>query len=132
MNKIKSLILAALAFPMIATSANYTWLTFQMSDGSDISVAAEGLSINYTDGNLLLKSSTIDLSLATDQVRSMRFTAFEAGTDRIIDILSSEADYFDLSGKNAGRFTSSEEARKVLPPGTYIVRSKEKTIKLIF
>ncbi len=132
MNKIKSLILAACAFPAMAYAVDYPWLTFSMTDGSEISVAAEGLTINYSEGNLLLKSATVDQSLATNQVASMRFTTFEAGVEGINDILSSEADYFDLSGKKAGRFSSSEQARKILPSGIYIVRTKDKTIKVIF
>ena len=133
MNVIKrTLIIAAIASPMMATAADYPWLTFKMADGTEMSVAAEGLAINYSEGHLLLKSATVDQLLATDQVLSMQFTTSASAVDGIKDILSVEADYFDLSGKKAGRFTNSDEARKALSSGTYIVRSKEKTIKLIF
>lgn len=133
MNRVKkTLILAALASPMMAAAADYPWLTFRMTDGTEMSVAADGLTINYSDGNLLLKSATVDHILATDQVQSMMFTTIAAKVDGIADILSAEAEYFDLSGKNVGRFNTSDEARKVLPSGTYIVRSKENTIKVIF
>lgn len=128
----KALILAALASPAMAAPADYPWLTFRMADGTELSVAAEGLAINYADGNLLLKSATVDQTLASEQVASMRFTTSSAAVDGITDIISAEAEYFDLSGKKAGHFASSDEARKALPSGTYIVRGKEKTIKLIF
>lgn len=128
----KTLILAALVSPMMAVAADYPWLTFNLADGTEMSVAAEGLAINYNEGNLILKSATVDQLLTTDQVRSMRFTTIPAAVEGITDVLSAEADYFDLSGKKAGRFATSDEARKALPSGTYIVRSKDKTIKVIF
>ena len=133
MKKLKTaFILTALVSPMLAAAADYPWLTFRMTDGSELSVAAEGLAINYADGNLLLKSTTVDQIIPSDQVKAMRFTTSTDAVDEMTDILSSEADYFDLSGIKVGRFSSSDEARNVLPSGTYIVRSNKKTIKVIF
>ena len=133
MKKLKTaFILTSLVSPMLAAAADYPWLTFRMTDGSELSVAAEGLAINYADGNLLLKSTTVDQTIPSDQVKSMRFTTSTDAVDEMTDILSSEADYFDLSGIKVGRFSSSDEARNVLPSGTYIVRSNKKTIKVIF
>ncbi|MDE5847908.1 MAG: hypothetical protein K2H71_11225 [Muribaculaceae bacterium] len=133
MKKLKrAFILTALVSPMLAAAADYPWLTFKMTDGSEISVASEGLAINYSDGNLLLKSTTVDQTIPSDQVKSMRFTTSIDAVDEMTDILSSEADYFDLSGIKTGRFSSSDEARNALPSGTYIVRSNKKTIKVIF
>ncbi|MDE7345569.1 MAG: hypothetical protein K2N48_02375 [Muribaculaceae bacterium] len=103
-----------------------------MTDGTEISVAAEGLAIDYIDGILLLKSPTVDQSLPIDRLATMRFTAFAAGVEGTSEILLSEADYYDLSGKKAGRFISSDEARKSLPSGAYIVKSENRTIKVIF
>ena len=133
MKKLKrAFILTALVSPMLAVAADYPWLTFKMTDGSEISVASEGLAINYSDGNLLLKSTTVDQTIPSDQVKSMRFTTSTDAVDEMIDILSSEADYFDLSGIKVGRFSSSDEAHNALPSGTYIVRSNKTTIKVIF
>lgn len=127
----KTLILAAVAWPL-AAAADYPWLTFSMADGTDMSVAADGLAINYSEGNLTLKSATVDQTLATELVKSMRFTTSDAAVEGITDLMNQEADYFDLSGKRAGKFVSSDEARKALPSGTYIVRSNDKSLKVIF
>lgn len=133
MNRIKkTLLTASFAIPMMAMGADYPWLTFKMADGNEMSVASEGLTINYIDGYLQLKSTTVDQSILCEEVKSMKFSATPVSVDGISDILSSEAEYFDLSGKNMGIFTTVDDARKDLPSGTYIVRSKDKTIKLIF
>ncbi len=117
---------------MMAMGADYPWLTFRMADGTEMSIASEGLAINYSDGYLQLKSSTVDQSISCQEVKSMKFTTSPAAVDGISDISSSEAEYFDISGKNMGVFATVDDARKALPSGTYIVRSKDKTIKLIF
>lgn len=133
MNTIKKTLLTAFfAIPMMAMGADYPWLTFKMTDGSEMSVAAEGLAINYNEGSLQLKSATVDQTIASDMVASMRFTTAAAAVEGITDLMNTEADYFDISGKLAGRFSTSDEARKALSSGTYIVRSNGKTIKVIF
>lgn len=128
----KVILLAALAWPMMAGAAEFQWLTFKMADGSEMSVAADGLAINYSEGSLLLKSATVDESIATANISSMRFTTEAAAVEGISDILSSQSEYFDLSGVRVGIFESLNEARKALPAGTYIMRSNNKTIKVIF
>lgn len=128
----KTILLAVIVCPMMAAAADFPWLTFRMVDDTEMSVAAEGLAINYNEGNLLLKSATVDQTIATELVKSMRFTTTSAAVEGITDLLTAEADYFDLSGIMVGRFASSDEARKALPSGTYIVRSKDRTIKIIF
>lgn len=128
----KTLIAAACVFPMMATAADFPWMTFKMNDGTEISVASEGLSILYAEGNLLLKSPTVDQNIATNQLVSMKFTTTPAAVDGIDATMTNQADYFDLSGKKAGRFATADEPRKALPSGTYIMKSKEKTIKIIF
>lgn len=131
MNKFKlTLIAAALCLPSLAFSADYPWLTFQLSDDTQLSVAAENLSINYEDGNLHLSSATVDKTIPVGQIKSMRFTAESAAVESIFDIQSAEGDYYNLAGVKVGRFTSVDEAKKALPSGIYIVKSEIKTFKV--
>lgn len=133
MNKIKkTLLTASFAIPMMGMSADYPWLTFKMADGSELSVASEGLAINYLDGYLQLKSATEDQSLSCEEINSMKFTTVPASVEGISNILSYEAEYFDLSGKKVGKFATVDEARNALPSGIYIAKSKDNSIKLIF
>lgn len=121
---------AALMLPSLASALDYPWLTFRMTDESEMSVAAENLSINYMDGNLILSSSTVDKTIATDQIKSMRFTATPAAVENIIDIQSAAGEYYNLSGIKVGKFASIEDACKALPSGIYIVKSESKTYKV--
>ncbi len=132
MNKIKALILAACSIPTLSYATDYQWLTFQLTDDTEMSVASEGLAMSYNAGMLHLKSATVDQSLETQLIKSMKFTTIPAGVEGVKDVVASEAEYFDASGKKMGIFQSLEEARKSLPSGTYIIRGKDKTIKVIF
>ncbi len=125
-----AIIIASLAFPASAIAADLPWLTFRMADGTELSVAADNLSINYKDGNLILSSSTVEKILSVDQINSMRFTASSAGVEDVTDIQPAAGEYYDLSGIKVGRFSSVDEAREALPSGVYVVRSGEVTFKV--
>lgn len=116
--------------PALTFALDYPWLTFRMTDNTEISVDAENLAITFKDGNLLLSSSTVDQTIPANQIKSMRFTATSAGVDDIADIQSTAGVYYNLSGIKVGKFNSVEEARKELSPGVYIVKGNLKTYKV--
>lgn len=133
MKGFRSLILAVgMVLPMASFAADYQWLTFRMADNSEVSVAADNLSINYRDANLYLKSATVDQTIAVAQIKTMRFTSSAAGINDVDANLPGETDYYTVSGVKVGRFTSIEDARKNLPSGIYVTKGEVKTFKVIF
>lgn len=128
----KAFLAAILVLPLMTSAAEFPWLTFLLADDTEVSVAAENLDINYSDGNLLLASGTVNQAIPVDQIKSMKFTSYSAGIRDVIENKSGEAEYFDLSGIKVGTFPSLEVARKSLPSGTYIGKSDIKTFKVIF
>lgn len=133
MNFVNKLIAGAMLMsPTLTTSAaEFPWLTFVMADETELSVAADNLSLNYADGNLLLTSQSANETLPTAQIKSMRFTSTPASVDAIGVEASFTADYYTPSGISVGRFGSIDEARDMLPAGIYIVKCEQKTFKLI-
>lgn len=121
------------SFSMTSQAANYHWLTFRMTDGTEMSVAADNLEATYTDGYLQLSSSTVNQTIKTSDIKSMRFTEEDAaGIDTIDTDGDTSADYYTVAGVNVGRFQSPDAARETLGSGTYIAKSKTKTFKVIF
>ncbi len=120
----------AFALPVIAVAADYPWLTFKMTDDSEISVLAADLAINSQNGYLILSSAFVDKTIPLDQIYSMRFTTTSAGVETIEDIQSAVGDYYNLSGIMIGSFSSSDAARNVLPPGIYIVKNNSGSHKI--
>lgn len=129
----KRLILAAcMTASGVSFAADYGWLTFRLADDTELSVASENLSIDYIDDALHLKSATVDETLPVAQIKTMRFTEAPAGiTDTAADV-SEKAVFYNVSGANAGIFPSVEAGRLNLPSGIYIVKSGDKTFKIIF
>lgn len=134
MNRLKLLIVGgALALPLTSFGSEYPWLSFQLTDGTELTVAADNLAITYTDNSLQLKSATVDRSIAVDLIRSMQFKSEASGIDNVgADHATVPAVYYTPAGVEAGRFASVEEARKTLPSGLYIVNDNVKSFKIIF
>ena len=133
MNRLKLLVMTAASMLSIATvAAEYPWLTFTLSDDTEVSVAADNLSINYAGGELQLMSTTVNQTLPVSQIKSMQFTTTMSGIE---DQVAGRCDNFELyttAGTMAGQFTSIEAARAVLPSGIYVVKNESGTFKVIF
>lgn len=134
MNRLKLFIVGATVMLSLTSFAvEYPWLSFVMMDNTEISVAADNLSINYSDKTLTLKSATVDQSIAVDRIKSMQFRSDLSGIDGInIDGAEEPATYYNTSGIEVGSFASVEEARESLPAGIYIVKNSVKSFKIIF
>lgn len=133
MNKLKLLIVGALALPLTCFAGEFPWLTFRMADDSELSVAADNLTITYNNRVLQLKSATVDREIPVDEVRAMQFTSSAAGLSDISgDLRTGAVEFYDMSGKTAGVYGSVDEARGSLPSGVYIVKADDKSFKIIF
>lgn len=133
MNILKKIIPAmGLLLPLSLSSAEYQWLTFKMTDSTEVSVAADNLSINYSGNALHLKSATVDESFYVAKIKTMRFTSLSAGKNEASAIRQESADYYNMEGVKVGRYASIEDARRELPSGVYVGKSETKTLKVIF
>lgn len=134
MNKVKLLVIgAALMLPQLSNAEDYQWLTFTMTDNTEMSVAADNLSITYNEGSLKLKSATVDQAIAVAHIKSMRFTdtmGIHSISGNGDDACKSE--FYNIDGVKAGEYSSVEEARESLPSGIYIVKNNNTTLKVIF
>lgn len=126
-------IAAAMSTSLLAGAVDNSWLNFRMIDNTVLSVASDNLLINYIDGTLHLTSPTVDQTIPVTEIRSMQLSSETSG----IGIPeqgneSSVLEYFNAAGLKAGAFSSQEEAKEALPSGIYIVKSGEKSRKVIF
>lgn len=119
-------------FPVSASASDYPWLTFSMNDGSAISLASDALDIDYTDGNLLITSPTVDQVIPVSQINSMHFSSTLSGISGVCEDGFNSADYYDLSGTCVGNFINPDEARNSLPSGIYVMKNGSSTSKVIF
>lgn len=126
---------ASLMLPVISHAEDYQWLTFTMTDNTEMSVAAENLTITYneTDRSLQLKSATVNNRLAVDNIKSMRFTeTMGVNAPEVDGISTGNVEFYNIDGVKSGVFSSIEEARTSLPSGIYVVKNNGKSFKVIF
>lgn len=127
------LLLALIAtFSTNVFADDYQYLTFLKSDGSSLSVTAEGLKITFVDGNLVATQGGQTTTIALTDLNKMYFTsestaineASIAGKQQPFTVVS-------VSGMTVGRFNSAEEMNQQLPRGIYIVKQDGKSTKVI-
>lgn len=134
MKQIKNLLtVCLLTVPAVLSAEVYSWLTFRMSDNTEISVPSENLEIDYSDRVLHVSTSTVTTDISIDKVKSMQFTSSSSAIDNVLnDGEDGAMEFFNVSGVKAGSFGSLEEARKTLPSGVYIIKNGVKSRKAIF
>lgn len=107
-------------------AADYNYLVFTLSDGSEQAIVATDLNITFTDGNLV--ATTGNETLATIPLVTLQKMQFsESGTTGISALPMDAHDdikaIYDLQGR-------AMPLDAQLPKGTYIVKTNSRTIKV--
>ena len=109
-----------------AMAGNYPYLTFELTDGAKVSVPVTSLTLSVNGTTLKAGSQTFTIS----NLSKMYFSSTDETTNGAPAIEELTAD--DLEGKeiydlNGHRLDSDAQ----LPRGVYIVKSKNKTCKIV-
>lgn len=123
-------IICALGISRMSAS-DYPWLTFRLADGTEMSVAADNLTMTYQDGKLLLSSGSVNEVFTVSDLESMRFSAELGAIAQVEGDDNSPIELFTVNGIKAGEFRTVNDARRELPSGIYLVKMKNRTIKII-
>ena len=109
-----------------AMAGNYPYLTFELTDGAKVSVSVSSLTLSFNGNTLKAGSQTFTVS----NLSKMYFSSTDETNGGATAIEGLTAD--DLEGKeiydlNGHRYASDAQ----LPRGVYIVKSKNKTCKIV-
>lgn len=118
----KLLLLTALALGMEAYAGDYSYLTFETTDGSKVSVEAAGLDITISGTTLTAGGKAFEL----DNLSKMYFST-ENVSAGIESISASDADEWTAVYDLNGREVSKERMSK----GVYLVKGKNKSYKMV-
>ncbi len=120
------LLLVALIGAFTAQAGTYAYLTFETTDGAKVSVPVEALSLTVSGNTLTAGSQAFVLA----NLAKMYFTETDESATTGIEAvdngqltMDNATEIYDLQGKKIQK----EQMRK----GAYIVKTKEKTYKLI-
>lgn len=114
------LLLAAILLPL-CLSAAYQSLLIKDSAGKEYIVNVNGLSITFSNGNLVATNNEGSISIAVDGLSTMEFVE---KTSTVIEevVIAGTMEIYTISGEPCGTYTSAEEASASLPGGIYIVK----------
>lgn len=130
------LLLVALIGAFTAQAGTYAYLTFETTDGAKVSVPVEALSLTVSGNTLTAGSQAFVLA----NLAKMYFTETdESATTGIESMVNGQwtmdnaTEIYDLQGKKVknGELSNGKLSNSQLPKGAYIVKTKEKTYKLI-
>ena len=123
----KTMILILLSvITLVTRAADYNYLVFTLTDGSEQAIVAANLNITFTDGNLV--ATTANETLATIPLASLQKMQFSETNTAGISALPIDGQddikaIYDLQGHMMPLDTQ-------LPKGTYIVKTSTRTIKV--
>jgi hypothetical protein len=117
------LLLTVLIGTLTAKADEYTYLTFETTDGAKVSVAVKDLTLTISETTLTVDSQSFALS----NLSKMYFSTSDettTGIEEITDAALDEAtDIYDLRGQKV--------TRDQMQKGVYILKTKTKTYKMI-
>ena len=123
-----ALTLLILVVTLTAQAEDFTYLTFETTDGAKASVAVEGLTLSISETTLTVGTQSFTLT----NLSKMYFSTTDESTTGIesisIETLDEATDIYDLSGK---KIVNSKSSNSKLPRGVYIVKTKSKTYKIV-
>lgn len=124
MKKIALLILTLVGTMLIHAEEKYSYLTFEMTDGKKVSVNTESLKLSVNGTTLTAGTQSFTLTNLSKMYFS---TSDESNTSDIEEVSSATLDdaieIYDLQGHQV----TKAQMRK----GVYIVKTKEKTCKIV-
>lgn len=104
------------------------------------SIASNGLTITFANGNIVLTPAEGDVkSLPIDELQMMYFSDTAEGGEIVTPTLIQEAlaemeseavDVYGTDGSYCGRYDNLKAAQDALQRGVYLVKNKEKTVKI--
>jgi hypothetical protein len=111
---------------LTAQAGEYTYLTFETTDGAKASVSVEGLTLSISGTTLTAGTQTFTLSNLSKMYFSNTDESSTTGISEELRVNSEEyatATFYDLYGKVVDRSQLSK--------GVYIVKTKSKTYKMV-
>ncbi len=131
MKKIVLFLITAVA-SIGASAQTYSYLTFSETSGTETSISVSGLSITYSNGNMIATNSAGTTTIALTSLSKMYFS--ETATVGIVINKASKAQpvtVYSVSGVKIGSFTNATALKAALRQGVYVIEANGETSKIL-
>jgi len=120
------LLLTMMVGAMTAQAEDYTYLTFETTDGAKASVSVEGLTLSISGTTLTAGTQSFTLSNLSKMYFSNTDESSTTGIETIENsqlTIDNSTDIYDLQGHKV--------TKEQMSKGVYIVKTKSKTYKMV-
>ncbi len=117
---------------MLAHADDYSYLTFEQTDGTELSFDVESLEMYFDGGTLYVQNASGSKALTVSDLKRMFFSSVANGvTELSATTKATPLSAYDLTGKYMGQFASISQLQTALPKGIYVVKQNTKTSKIV-
>jgi len=125
-----TIVFLMLVSALAASAEGFSYLTFELTDGSKVSVDVSQLTLSIS-GNTLKAGSQIFTLANLSKMYFSNTNETTTGIENIEELALTDlsiAEIYDLNGR---RIVNGWSMKGRLPQGVYVVKTKEKTYKLM-
>ena len=130
----KRLLLASLALIAMQSgmAQSFDYLTFDKTDGTSVSLSASGLTLTFSDGNLLASDGTTIPLASLSKMYFSQTSGISLAQTKTGSILEGTVSVYSTTGALVGTFDSQAEATGHLTQGVYLFKDqKGHTLKAV-
>lgn len=114
-----------------ARAYDYSYLTFETTDGNSVAIKVEGLTLSISNCCLVaVDTDGSDYTFAFSNLSKMYFSDDATGVQPLSPDSAEAVEVFTAEGKRIGRFANAQAAKAALGKGVYVLKSKSLTFKL--
>ena len=126
------LILVLVASAVLSVSAdNFNFLTLQQADGTEQSFNVSGLTITFSDGNMLVSQDGTTTTLSLKDLNKMYFSVTSGiRQPESVATKMETASVYDLQGRKVADNVQLSTINSELPKGGYIVKQGNTSVKI--
>ena len=123
--------IVALIGTLAAQAYDFPYLILHSADGSTQAVSVESLTITFADGQLVAVNDNGSQIFTLTDLNKMFFSnSGDATGISTMESVGESVEAFTLGGLSLGKFSSMVEAKSSLKTGVYVLRSKNKNVKI--
>ena len=126
------LMLAFVTSFVTANAGDYKFLTVQQTNGAEQSFTASGLTITFSQGNMVLNENGTSTTVSLSGLSKMYFSDEATGIETLGNA-SSVTDgtvIYDLQGRKVATSPLLNVSTSQLPKGVYIVKQGDRSYKI--
>lgn len=125
------MIIGALLLTVSASAEEYSYMSFQTTNGDIVSFGVESLTMSFSDGKLLLQNVDGSKEFAVADLSRMFFSSSATAISNIeTNNASGKKRVYTLSGIFIGEFNSLLEVKDAVKSGMYLVKDNNNTTKI--